>query len=381
MSCPVLIATIMRPEGDTGVQTHFRAFAAWLKGQGVACQLATPYDSPSWQVYPVFALRRLIDPVHKAFSVFWYRHWHRFFLQRALRDMLADRRHRVVYAQCPLSADAALRARAVPEQRVVMVVHFNLSQADEWAGKGMIHADGGLFRAIRRFETEVLPQLDGLVFVSAFMRRELLARIPALAEVPYRVIPNFLADPRPDPMVRAEADLICIGTLEARKNQGYAIEIVAAAKAMGRQISLTLVGDGPDRANLEALARSLAVDGSVRFAGFVSQAATLIGAHKACLHVARMESFGFVLIEAQSRGRPAFAPAVGGIPEVFEDGLEGRTIPLDQPDVAARCILQWLDDDAAMARAGLAARRRFESCFEAGRVAAELHGFLAGASA
>ena len=381
MPCPLLIASIMRRDGETGVQTHFRAFLAWLDGRRLEARLATPYDSPLWQVYPVFALRRLIDPLHRASSVWWYRHWHRHFLCRALRGLLADGSPRTIYAQCPLSADAALRARTTPAQRVVMVVHFNLSQADEWAGKGMIRSDGRLFRAIRRFEADVLPRLDGLVFVSEFMRRELAARIPAVAAVPYRVIPNFLADPGSEAeSTRPASDLICIGTLEARKNQRYAIEIVAAAEKLGRSLTLTLVGDGPDRQSLEALTRAMGVVRNVRFAGFVAQAAALIADHRACLHVAQVENLPLTLIEALSRGRPVFAPAVGGVPEVFADGVEGCLIPLGQPEDAAKRIIQWLDDEAAMARAGQAARRRFVDRFEAERVGAALHGFLAEAA-
>jgi glycosyltransferase involved in cell wall biosynthesis len=124
--------------------------------------------------------------------------------------------------------------------------------------------------------------------------------------------------------VEVNTDLICIGTLEPRKNQRYALDIVAASVRIGRPLSLTLVGDGPDRMMLESLAQELGIRQQVSFAGFMRNAADLIQTHAGCLHVARLENLPLALIEALSRSVPVFAPAVGGVPEVFADGNEGR---------------------------------------------------------
>lgn len=376
MSAPVLIASMMRPHGETGVQTHVRAVRDGLANQGREVRLLTPFDCPRALVYPVFGVRRLLDKLHRPASVWWYRHWHALFLERALRRVLADGRPCIVYAQCPLSARAALRARVARGQKVAMVVHFNLSQADEWADKGAIPRDGSLFRSITKLESEVLPELDGLVFVSDFMRRELTRRIPDIAQVRTAVIPNFLADPGEPVATDARRDLIMIGTLEYRKNQRYALEIVQAARQSGHALTLTVVGDGPDRAILEACAKEWGIADLVRFSGFVSNAAALMPAHRACLHVALMENLPLTLIEALSRGLPVFAPAAGGMPEVFRDGVEGRLIPLADAKTAAGWITAWLEDEAEMKRAGDAARRYFMARFEAARVASELVRFL-----
>lgn len=376
MPGPIVIASMMREHGETGVQTHVRAVRDWLVAQGQNVRLVTPFSNSRALVYPVFAVRRLIDRLHKPSSVKWYRHWHAEFLRRALRRQLAGGEPCVVYAQCPLSARAALDARVSPAQRVAMVVHFNLSQAEEWADKGAILRDGSYFRAIQDFEAETLPKLDALIYVSDFMRRELERRIPALVQVSAEVIPNFLVDPGEPAPVTAETDLITVGTLEYRKNQRYALDIVHAAKQLGRHLTLTVVGDGPDRAMLEARAVELGIDAQVRFAGFVAQAAARMPAHRACLHVAHMENLPLTLIEALSRGLPVFAPPAGGMPEVFEDGIQGSLIPLDDAAGAARRILDWLDDPARMADATAQARQRFLERFEAERVAARLAGFL-----
>lgn len=378
MATPILIASLMRPQGETGVQTHVQVFYRWLMNSSRAAQIITPFEAPKWQIYPVFGPRRLLDRIHKEASVWWYRHWHAFFLEQILKKRLADGQPIIIYAQCPGSARAALRARTSTRQKVVMVMHFNLSQADEWADKGAISREGKMYRSIRTMESSVLPQLDGMVFVSDFMREELAKRIPAIRDVPAQTIPNFLADPGTPDSSANTADLITVGTLEYRKNQRYALEIVHAAKQLGRKLTLTIIGDGPERPILEDLARQLTIEDQVDFRGFLPNAAAQMTTHRACLHVSLMESFGIVLIEAMARGIPVFAPAVGGMPEVFDSEVEGRIIPLNDASEAARLILEWLDVPDAINSAGRAARQGFLQRFEANEVATRLVSFMDG---
>jgi glycosyltransferase involved in cell wall biosynthesis len=376
MSKKILIATIMRPEGGTGVQTHFRTFMAYLHETGEQFELLTPFSAPLWLVYPVFGLRKLVNLLNREFGVWWYRYWHAYFLRQALKGRLQKVGACVVYAQCPLSAQAALSARESENQRVFMVVHFNISQADEWVGKGLIPNGGQLYRAIQAVEADVLPRLDGLVCVSEFMRRELAERLPAITKVAAAMVPNFLPDPGLQGEQTAVADLINIGTLEARKNQQYLLEIVAALRELGQPVTLTLVGDGPDRRALEDKVQALEIGDLVHFAGFVSNAAEQIGRHRAYIHVATIESFGITLIEAMARGRPVFAALVGGIPEVLGNGAAGSGLPLNDAKAAARILADSMSNPSWMAAAGLAARERFLEEYASGVVAKRLKAFL-----
>lgn len=378
MTRPIIIATVLRQTGETGVHTHFRTWSGWLEQtRRESPKLVTPYDRKKWLVYPIFAIRRLVAPLSGELGLRWYRHWHQVRLQLNLKAMLADGRACVIYAQCPMSAQAALTARVSPAQRVVMIAHFNISEADEWAGKGVIAKNGKLFEQIRAFEAQVIPCVDLLVFVSGFMQRDIYHRIPMAAAVVGRVIPNFISERYGGQAMQAiTGDLICVGTLERRKNQRYALEIVAAARQSGHPLRLTFVGDGPDRTALVKSAKSLGVENDVTFTGQIRDVAGLMATHRACLHVSRMESFGIVLIEAMAQGLPVFASRVGGVPEVFDDGIEGRFIPLDDAAAAAGMIQQWLCEPAVLAQAGYRARARFMARFETGTVAQELIDFL-----
>ena len=391
----------MRPDGETGVRAHLRALAAFLAGESQAGRLpagyalASPFDAPAPLALPFLGVRRLLEPLSGTAAVWWYRWAYPLLLRRALARRLRDGAPAVVLAQCPPSAAAALAARANPAQRVALTVHFNGSQADEWAGMRRIAREGALFRAIRAFEAEVLPQVDALVFVSEFMRAELARRVPAIAGVPYAVIPNFVDDPwaraaSDDRGLRAgaqpagaepahaPADLIAIGSLEPRKNVAYVLEVLAHAHALGAPLTLTVVGDGPERAVLRRLATALGVAHAVRFAGYVPDARRLVAGHRALVHAAHAENLPLALVEALAEGVPVFAVPVGGVPEVFDDGVEGVRLPADDARAAAARVVAALADGAALQRMGEAARARFLARFHSPVAASRLLGFLEG---
>ena len=359
----IIIATIMRPSGETGVQTHFNCLCDYLAKQKANYELITPFSYHKFLVYPVFGVRAILHRLSGNLSVWWYRYWHKYFLRLVLQQKLQSGADCVIYAQCPLAADAALRARKSVKQRVVMVTHFNVSQADEWVGKGLIAHDGRFYKAIRDFEAEILPKLDGLVFVSEFMQRELLKRIPSISQVQSVVVPNFLPDPglpAPQPLV---ADLINIGTLEARKNQQYLLDIIAALRDQGAALTLTIVGDGPDLPKLQEKAKALQITDLVRFAGFVANAAEQISLHRACIHVASIENLPITLIEAIARGRPVFSAPVGGVGEILGHNSAGLALPLNDAPAAAKLIAAAITDSAWMTETGATARQRFLDLF------------------
>jgi glycosyltransferase involved in cell wall biosynthesis len=141
-------------------------------------------------------------------------------------------------------------------------------------------------------------------------------------------------------------------------------------------LTLTLVGNGPDKSMLEEKARALKIDDLVRFPGFISNAAEQIGLHKAYIHVASLENFAITLIEAMARSRPVFAAPVGGIPEVLGDGAAGLTLPLNDAQTAARIVADAMNNQEWMATAGNAARERFLKEYASDVVAKRLTMFL-----
>jgi glycosyltransferase involved in cell wall biosynthesis len=381
----IVIATITRRESLNGVQAHITHVASLLDAvRPVASSVVSPFSSRSPMLWPVFAIRFLLAPVSGTADVWWYRFWHTYYLTGALRRRLRRApTGATVYAQCPLSAYAALRVRR-PGQRVVMAVHFNVSQADEWAQKGLIPAGGRLYRSITDVEAGVLPALDGVVYVSDYMRRVLQERIPSLRHVPSVVIPNFLVPSPAEPRAAAAArgrprfrDIMSIGSLEPRKNHAYLLRVLAEAAALGHRYELTVVGDGPSRRVLERTAHELGVADQVDFLGYRADVRSLLGCHRVYCHTALVENLPFAIIEAMGEGLPVIAGAVGGIPEMIRPGVDGCLWPLNDPGAAAEVLIGVLEDEKLRLSMASAARRGAERRWSGDLVGRDLLRFLA----
>jgi glycosyltransferase involved in cell wall biosynthesis len=372
----IVVATLTRSTGPTGVHTHFQTFLDYLRERQIDSVLVTPFSYLRPLAMAVFGVRTVFGPLSPSFNVWWFEQWHYVFLKLALKRVLRRAGPVIVYAQCPISAKAALETRVSPDQRVVMVAHFNVSPAEEWAVQVGLRRGSRVYRAIEERLRGVLVRVDGIVYVSGFTRSTLHEAIPPLRDVRSTLLPNFVMarfDAAAEPV---RNDLVSIGTLETRKNQAYLVRVVAEAKRLGRRYGLTLIGDGPDRRELERLVDALDVRDQVKFLGFQRQARRFLAAHRVYVHSALMENFAIVLVEAMASGLPVCAAPTGGIPDVFRDGREGFYWDLDDPKDGARKLNALCEDSALYARMSAAARARFENDFEAGKVAGRLLEFL-----
>ena len=310
----------------------------------------------------------------------WYRYWHEVFLRNALRRCLAELGNCVVYAQGTVEARAAMRARRGPHQRVVMVVHFQTSQADEWTHKNQIQRDGFVFRRIRQYEREVMPQLDGLMYVSQSARNGLLSWLPEAAAVPSAVIGNFVAQLPPEPGLEPLGDLVTIGNLTRAKNHRFLLKVLAEAKRAGRVLTLDVFGEGLCRKDLLQQAQSLGLEEQVRLRGFQPDVCRFLPGYRAYVHASYVDAQPFAIIEALAAGLPIFAGDVGGISELCDNGVEARFWPLDDPVKASATLVELLDCESARLKAAQTANERFHRDFNVNVVGPRLLSFLLGTS-
>lgn len=360
---PIYVATLHRP-GDVlgGIQKHYSIFATEARRRGLSVEILTPFHAPKALWFSLFGTGKALSRASKPLHAWWYETTRLQLLKRVLAGRISPITPAVIYAQDPVSAEAALflRQQGYPVE-IVSAVHFNLSTADEWAGKGYLTREHPLYRRMLARDARVLPEVDRLVFVSQFMQQQVQARLPELGVVPSWVIPNFV--PAPAETTELAADLITIGTLEPRKNQGFLLHVLHHAHQQGYRYRLSIVGDGPSRAELQALAKALDLEQHVTFFGARPGAAEMLGQHRVYVHGARMESFGIVLAEALAAGKPVFAAPVGGVPEVFSDGTEGHYWSLDDPKAAAARLIRVLEDPALYRQMAAAARIRHATHF------------------
>jgi glycosyltransferase involved in cell wall biosynthesis len=316
------------------------------------------------------AIGRFLNQVNPEMAVLVDRMFCRIFLKSLLKNVLISSRTKgesiVVYAQDPLSARAALDLRDLGYNfRLVGVMHFNISESQEFSEKGIAEMNGKLCISIMENERYTLPKLDKIIFVSDFMQNVVCTRLPQLSEVDHVVISNF---PFPieeidDSSVFPPSDLISIGTLEPRKNQTFLLKTLAECHAMGKQYTLTLIGNGPDRLTLEREAEMLGLSRYIHFLGYQPTAARFIAGCRVFVHCSKMESQGIVLLEALHSAVPIFAAPVGGIPEVFEDEKQGYYLDLDSPHGAALKLISVLEDTEKYQRMSAKAHETFITRF------------------
>lgn len=355
----VIIASLMRNEGNTGVQTHMKQAMELFEASGMSVSFASPYDYNKAISSVAFATRKIAGAIYSPATVSGLELFHERFLTSALKKKLLGGHKTSIYAQCPFAARAAMKARVSSEQKVVMVVHFNHSQALEWVESGDLKEGSRPFNHVVQNERETMAKVDGLVYVSGYMKAYVEDRYPEVKKVPSIVVPNFCGEPEvPDRDI--SGDLITIGTLETRKNQQFILHVLAAAKAVGHVYSLNVVGDGPDEGMLVDLAKRLGIEAQVHLLGRVAGGSRFIRNHRAYVHSATMESFGIVLIEALASRIPVLTARVGGCSEIVDDGVQGKYWPLDDSAEAARILISVLEDPGACERMGEAGYERYK---------------------
>jgi glycosyltransferase involved in cell wall biosynthesis len=200
-------------------------------------------------------------------------------------------------------------------------------------------------------QRRLVDHADALVTPSAAARDRLVA-LGAPGAQRARVLGHVvrgIADAPPDGSASARRGALVVSRLAREK----AVDVALAAAAHAG-LPLTICGDGPLRAPLEALARGR----DVTFTGRVDQAelARLRAAHRVALVPSRAhETFGLAALEALAAGLPVAATAVGALAEL--DGDVALAPRDDAPALAAAATRQAADPDAPAA-ALAAARRR-----------------------
>lgn len=159
---------------------------------------------------------------------------------------------------------------------------------------------------------------------------------------------------------RPEGRVVTIGMLKSLAPD-YGVDLLLRAFAglshdpeLRLPCELLIVGEGPQRAELEALARQLGIAGRTRFVGAVPHAEVPAWLHQFDIYAApsRAESFGVAVIEASACGLPVVVSDAGGLPEVVCDGETGRIVPREDVPALQAALKQLLLDAGLRARLG-----------------------------
>jgi glycosyltransferase involved in cell wall biosynthesis len=170
------------------------------------------------------------------------------------------------------------------------------------------------------------------------------------------VVPNGVSQPEVAPPAfarRAKCSIGFVGEIGVHKNWYAAYEAIRLLRSSGHSVEIIFVGDGPDAPKLREIAAS---NQGVQYLGPRPTAKSDVIPHVDFLLLpSRSEGMPLVVLEALASGVPVIATAVGGIPEIVRDGIEGVILPGPDKESVRDGILRAL----SLNRAALAENCRY----------------------
>lgn len=244
---------------------------------------------------------------------------------------------------------------ALPDHvKVVAIAH-----SDETAHYGHVMRIGDASNAIVGVSDAITAHLAGLA--PGWVER--------LHSVPYGVDLGPDLDPGPSTDLEASTEhdarsplrIVYVGrVVEHQKRTEDLVRIAGELAARGVDFALTIVGDGPERAALQAHATELERAGRIRFAGTMDNAAVLglLRESDAFLLVSCFEGLSVSMLEAMACGTvPVVSATRSGVPQVLRHGENGLVAPIGSVEAFADHLQSLADDRSRCQRLGVAARQ------------------------
>lgn len=283
-------------------------------------------------------------------------HGHHPALAADLAGWIAQVQPDLIHVQnCAVFRGTIFPALAASGRPVLMTVHdFSLNDPHPggqarsgWSGalkawldrRSLARSRRAVFAAVDLFLCPTEALLRGVGFPPAKAR---LQRLPIeLAEV----APVPPASP---------CQFLFAGSLYRSKGVDLLLRALHQAGGAARDARLVIAGDGDQRAPLESLSRELGLQDRVRFLGHCAaerMESAYAGCHTLVLPSRVPENSPLTVLEAGARGRPAIAPAAGGVPELLAEN-RGWLFPPEDVGQLARCLETAAADPAATAARG-----------------------------
>jgi phosphatidylinositol alpha-1,6-mannosyltransferase len=247
----------------------------------------------------------------------------------------------------------------------------------------------GARQVLRRIGRDV----DVVTYLGEYTRRRLAPVVPRLERLPSGVDTALFRPGAGGADVRRRHGLVdrpvvvCVSRLVQRKGQDVLIKALPQIRRRVPGAALLVVGGGPDRAELQALARSVGVERDVVFTGSVPWQE--LPAHYDAGDVFAMpcrtrrgglevEGLGIVYLEASATGLPVVAGNSGGSPDAVLEGETGHVVDGSRVEVVADAIARLLEDPVRARAMGTAGRAWVEREWRWDVLAGRLHDLLAG---
>jgi glycosyltransferase involved in cell wall biosynthesis len=174
--------------------------------------------------------------------------------------------------------------------------------------------------------------------------------------------------------------LLVVARLDPIKNHALALRAMARLVRECPQARLWLVGDGPERARIEATIRAAGLGHHVSLLGEQRQIPELLAAADVALLTSHSEGIPLILIEAMASGVPVVATDVGGVSEVIEHDRQGWLVPAENEAALCerlKCLIRSPDERRRLGTAGRQRATQFSAQRMVGQYAALYEEMLA----
>jgi glycosyltransferase involved in cell wall biosynthesis len=145
--------------------------------------------------------------------------------------------------------------------------------------------------------------------------------------------------------------------LKPVKGHRYLLEAATLVMRADARVHLVLVGKGELRDEIEAHARRLGIGARTRLLGDREDSAQLAAAFDVAVLASLSEGLPNAVMEAMAAGAPVVATAVGGVPELIEDGVTGFLVPPANPEAMAERIEYALSHASLTGQIAMRGRR------------------------
>lgn len=197
-------------------------------------------------------------------------------------------------------------------------------------------------RAMQRLRNWTVSASDAVTVPSQYLRDVVARWVPGSSMC---VIHNGVSEvvaPQGRLAANHQLTLVYVGRLVGHKRVDVLVNAVAAMDGA----HLHIIGDGPERDQINALIRDLDLSARVQTFGPLSheEVLTRIAAADALVLASEYEGLPHVALEALACGVPVIAPSVGGVDEVVVDGANGLLVPSVTVDAFVSCLRRFKDD-------------------------------------
>jgi glycosyltransferase involved in cell wall biosynthesis len=373
---PVRVLRVIARLNMGGPALHVSYLSAGLQSRGyettlVAGSLARGESSMSFvadelgvEIVRLPQLHREVSAVYDALSV-----------ARLVRIMREQRPHILHTHTAKAGAVGRIAAMLAGDARPPIVVHtFHGHVLDGYFGA----ARAELFR---RVEQQLARATTRLVAVSPEVRDDLvgLGIAPASKFSVVRLGIELEARTRQQGEARAQFRRLFgvpedrfvvgwIGRMTAVKRLPDVLESFRRLRERGIPATLCLVGEGPDRDEVERLAKRLGIMRDCLFVGYQRDVAPYYAFFDALVLPSANEGTPVVAIEALAARLPVVATAVGGVADVVEDGVDGFLVPRGDVEALAERLAQLAGDPELRERMGAAGAARIPSRYAVERL-------------